>query len=282
MASSWNPSTSQPTPSAPPPEAVPTFQSSAPPLDDDDHFPTDFEFTDDIDDGHSHEATATTSHVTSTNVTTLTPKSQYSNQTPSTSTPMASPQTSTPTASPQTSTATISDDNDDRDENATKKDDSMFECNICLDTAKEAVISLCGHLFCWPCLHQWLETRPSRQLCPVCKAAISREKVIPLYGRGSSKQEDPRSKVPPRPAGQRTEPEPNTAFQGFGFGDGGFQMSLGIGAFPFGILTSTFNFGTNLRTQNPNTTIQTDDDQLLSKTFLYIAIIFLGWLIFVA
>lgn len=78
------------------------------------------------------------------------------------------------------------------DTNGSKKDDSMFECNICLDTAKEAVVSMCGHLFCWPCLHQWLETRPTRQLCPVCKAAISKEKVIPLYGRGSTKEEDPR------------------------------------------------------------------------------------------
>jgi E3 ubiquitin-protein ligase RNF5 len=58
----------------------------------------------------------------------------------------------------------------------------------------------------WPCLHQWLETRPNRQSCPVCKAAISRDKVIPLYGRGGSK-EDPREKLPPRPQGQRTEPE---------------------------------------------------------------------------
>lgn len=44
----------------------------------------------------------------------------------------------------------------------------------------------------WPCLHQWLETRPTKQVCPVCKAAISKEKVIPLYGRGTTKQEDPR------------------------------------------------------------------------------------------
>jgi E3 ubiquitin-protein ligase RNF5 len=72
-----------------------------------------------------------------------------------------------------------------------KKDDSMYECNICLDIAKDAVVSMCGHLYCWPCLNQWLETRPNRQLCPVCKAAISREKVIPLYGRNSDKQ-DPR------------------------------------------------------------------------------------------
>lgn len=51
------------------------------------------------------------------------------------------------------------------------------------------------HVISWPCLHQWLETRPSRQVCPVCKAAISRDKVIPLYGRGNTKQEDPRNKV---------------------------------------------------------------------------------------
>lgn len=86
------------------------------------------------------------------------------------------------------SSNTTDNENDKED----KKNDSAFECNICLDTAKDAVVSLCGHLFCWPCLHQWLETRPVRQLCPVCKAAISKDKVIPLYGRGSTKQEDPR------------------------------------------------------------------------------------------
>lgn len=40
-----------------------------------------------------------------------------------------------------------------------EKRESAFECNICLDVASDAVISMCGHLFCWPCLHQWLETR---------------------------------------------------------------------------------------------------------------------------
>lgn len=81
--------------------------------------------------------------------------------------------------------------NNDSDSDKEKGDEGMFECNICLDTAKDAVVSHCGHLFCWPCLHQWLETRPTRQSCPVCKAAISRDKVIPLYGRGGSNV-DPR------------------------------------------------------------------------------------------
>jgi E3 ubiquitin-protein ligase RNF5 len=29
-----------------------------------------------------------------------------------------------------------------------------FECNICFDTADEPVISVCGHLYCWSCIHQ--------------------------------------------------------------------------------------------------------------------------------
>lgn len=52
-----------------------------------------------------------------------------------------------------------------------------FECNICLDQAQDAVVSRCGHLFCWPCLHQWLEVKKSRPVCPVCKAAVSRDSV---------------------------------------------------------------------------------------------------------
>ena len=58
-------------------------------------------------------------------------------------------------------------------------------------------------------IFQWLETRPNRSACPVCKAGISRDKVIPLYGRGSGDQTDPRDKTPPRPQGQRSEPENN-------------------------------------------------------------------------
>ncbi|XP_030749933.1 E3 ubiquitin-protein ligase RNF185-like [Sitophilus oryzae] len=161
-----------------------------------------------------------------------------------------------------------------------KKDENLLECNICLDTAKDAVVSLCGHLFCWPCLHQWLETRPNRQVCPVCKAAISKEKVVPLYGRGSTKQEDPRDKVPPRPAGQRTEPEPGNNFSGFGFGDSGFHMSFGIGAFPFGFFTSTFNFGEPRPNVATHGTPMYMEEQFLSKVFLWLAMIFIAWLLF--
>lgn len=83
---------------------------------------------------------------------------------------------------------------------------------MCCSTILELTLSLI--IFSWPCLHQWLETRPNRQVCPVCKAAINREKVVPLYGRGGTNQQDPREKHPPRPAGQRTEPEPGSNFPG--------------------------------------------------------------------
>ncbi|CAL9690808.1 unnamed protein product [Knipowitschia caucasica] len=170
----------------------------------------------------------------------------------------------------------------------TDRERATFECNICLDTARDAVISLCGHLFCWPCLHQWLETRPSRQQCPVCKAGISRDKVIPLYGRGSSSQDDPRLKTPPRPPGQRTEPESRGGGGMFqGLGDTGFHMSFGIGAFPFGFFTTVFNTndpfhradqyaGEPQANGNHN---NGNNNNWQDSLFLFVAIFFFFWLL---
>lgn len=30
---------------------------------------------------------------------------------------------------------------------------NLYECNICLETASEPIITSCGHLFCWPCIY---------------------------------------------------------------------------------------------------------------------------------
>ena len=99
--------------------------------------------------------------------------------------------------------------NNNNDNNNSGGSTSQFECNICLDTARDAVISYCGHLFCWPCLHKWIETKPNNQTCPVCKSTISRDKVIPLYGRNCNDKKDPRDKIPPRPQGHRSEASRN-------------------------------------------------------------------------
>ena len=68
----------------------------------------------------------------------------------------------------------------------------VFDCNICLDTAMEPVITMCGHLYCWPCIYRWLELRREESpFCPMCKADISPDRMIPVYGRGQARV-DPR------------------------------------------------------------------------------------------
>ncbi|KAJ6810133.1 postreplication repair E3 ubiquitin-protein ligase RAD18-like [Iris pallida] len=89
-----------------------------------------------------------------------------------------------------------------------------FECNVCLELAKEPVVTCCGHLFCWPCLYQWLHVHCSYQECPVCKGKVNESSIVPVYGRGtleatvkkeSEENGDPRLEVPPRPQGNRVE-----------------------------------------------------------------------------
>lgn len=50
--------------------------------------------------------------------------------------------------------ATTSNDSDSSRKDSENKENenkdeqnNMFECNICLDNAKDAVVSVCGHLF---------------------------------------------------------------------------------------------------------------------------------------
>ncbi|KAK8594563.1 hypothetical protein V6N13_015485 [Hibiscus sabdariffa] len=70
-----------------------------------------------------------------------------------------------------------------------------FDCNICLDFAHEPIVTLCGHLYCWPCIYKWLHVQSAsldpdeHPQCPVCKADISHTTMVPLYGRGKSESE---------------------------------------------------------------------------------------------
>ncbi|KAL2471792.1 RING/U-box superfamily protein [Abeliophyllum distichum] len=45
-------------------------------------------------------------------------------------------------------------------------DNGNFECNICSDLAQDPIVTLCGHLFCWPCLYKWLHIHSHSQECP--------------------------------------------------------------------------------------------------------------------
>ncbi|KAK9269828.1 hypothetical protein L1049_025401 [Liquidambar formosana] len=109
-----------------------------------------------------------------------------------------------------------------------------FECNICFDLAQDPIITLCGHLFCWPCLYKWLHVHSHSHECPVCKALIEEEKLVPLYGRGKTST-DPRSKsipgdnIPNRPAGQRPETAPPPETNHHHFPQHGFGFMGGLG-----------------------------------------------------
>lgn len=94
-----------------------------------------------------------------------------------------------------------------------------FDCSICLDSVHDPVVTLCGHLYCWPCIYKWIQFQsPASESqdeqkepqCPVCKAEISESSLVPLYGRGQTTKPTKPSKgkaphlgivIPKRPLG---------------------------------------------------------------------------------
>merc|ERR1712066_704102 len=163
-----------------------------------------------------------------------------------------------------------------------------YQCNICLDTARDAVVSQCGHLFCWPCLHRWLETRPDRQECPVCKSHVTKDKCTPIYSHGSDTTKDPRDKVPPRPQGRQERSQANQNPFGGAFGDMfGTGMTAGntsfsFGLFPFGLFGGSFTFGGNNNQQQQQQRarptfngepLREEETELVKNFFLWLALL---------
>lgn len=100
-----------------------------------------------------------------------------------------------------------SEDKDDV-EKSSGNDGSFFDCNICLDLARDPVLTCCGHLFCWPCLYRWLHVHSDAKECPVCKGEVTFKNVTPIYGRGNNVREpddDSNLKIPLRPHARRVE-----------------------------------------------------------------------------
>ncbi|OWM82649.1 uncharacterized protein LOC116208024 [Punica granatum] len=99
-------------------------------------------------------------------------------------------------------------DKKDDGEKGGGSDGSFFDCNICLDLARDPVVTCCGHLFCWPCLYRWLHLHPDVKECPVCKGEVTVKNVTPIYGRGNHGREpedDSGLKIPLRPHARRVE-----------------------------------------------------------------------------
>lgn len=91
---------------------------------------------------------------------------------------------------------------------ADKEGGSFYDCSICLEVAKEPVLTCCGHLFCWPCFYQVSDIDSTSKECPVCKGEVSNSTVIPIYGNGDSErvcETESGLKIPPRPKAHRVE-----------------------------------------------------------------------------
>ncbi|KAL0359415.1 UNVERIFIED_CONTAM: E3 ubiquitin ligase rnf-5 [Sesamum angustifolium] len=100
-------------------------------------------------------------------------------------------------------------DKKDDDGKNNGEESSFFDCNICLDLARDPVVTCCGHLFCWSCLYRWLHHHSDAKECPVCKGEVTLKNVTPIYGRGNDMKEPNVDcnlmKIPVRPQAQRVE-----------------------------------------------------------------------------
>ncbi|XP_060182921.1 uncharacterized protein LOC132612859 [Lycium barbarum] len=199
-------------------------------------------------------------------------------------------------------------------------DEHDFECNICFELAQDPIVTLCGHLYCWPCLYRWLRLHSQCHECPVCKALIQEEKLVPLYGRGRTST-DPRSKpilgleIPNRPAGQRPEtapqPDPNNFHNHRGFGhmgglggffptatarSGNFTMSAGFGGLVPSLLifqfhgflgptayptTSNYPFGYTPAYHGPHVCNAQDTAQVQADSNLKFMFLLVGFLVLI-
>ena len=89
-------------------------------------------------------------------------------------------------------------------ENNKNSGSKNFECTICLDTAKEPVLTRCGHMFCWPCIYNWLDSKEGKTKCPNCKNQITKNDLIPVYSSNENEENTNRFKnIPKRPKAER-------------------------------------------------------------------------------
>jgi hypothetical protein len=96
----------------------------------------------------------------------------------------------------------------DKKPSSSENSGNFYDCNICLDMAKDPILTCCGHLFCWACFYKVSYVDSTSKECPVCKGEVTDSNVTPIYGNGNetrSSDSADDSKLPPRPKARRIE-----------------------------------------------------------------------------
>ena len=149
-------------------------------------------------------------------------------------------------------------------ENNKNSGSKNFECTICLDTAKEPVLTKCGHMFCWPCIYNWLDSKGGRAKCPNCKNEITKNDLIPVYANYENQENTNRFKnIPKRPKAERN---PNSDRENYQGGFSNFSFNFG---FPFfGMNFNNFNSDNQYSNYQGYNQENTYNNQERSNTFL--------------
>ena len=65
-------------------------------------------------------------------------------------------------------------------ENAETLEDPKKKCCLCLEKRSDSTATPCGHLFCWNCIHDWLQTKPE---CPICRSKFGPSRLVQLSSK---------------------------------------------------------------------------------------------------